>query len=188
MTQIPVYRARVPRRTSVISPTAVKVKHASFRVPLPLLPQRLRALTQSRHLVSRLSAAHPLPQAVPPRAGAGGDASDTDAAAAPPARKARRTAPRETRKSAGPKQTSKGKKTTVKRKRTRTKKPRKIAALRMGHPDWPWPLHYWELSRPIWWQQMTYRDRRKYYRSAGYTGPDEQFREQTRVWKEANGY
>ena len=120
VTQIPVYRARVPRRTSVISPTAVKVKHASFRVLLPLLPQRLRALTQSRHLVSRLSAAHPLQQAMSPRAGAGGDASNTDGAAPPPARRAIRI------------------------------------------QDWPWPLHSWELSSPVWWQQMTYRHRRIY--------------------------
>jgi hypothetical protein len=176
--QIPVYRARIPRGTSAFPPTAVKVEHATFRVLLPLLPQGLRALTQSRHFMSRLTAAQPVPQAIrPAAAGAGNKASD---AAAPPARKARRNAPKQKRKS------EKG--VTSKGKRTRAKKPRKIPSVHMDHPDWPWPLHYWELRHPVWWQQREYRERRIFYRSIGKTGPSEETRAQVRKWKAENGY
>ena len=64
------------------------------------------ALTQSRHFVSRLSAAQPVPQAIHPAAGAvveaRGDDSNADTAAAAsnlPSRKpCRRTSPKQTRK------------------------------------------------------------------------------------------
>ena len=175
MCQIPVYRARIPRGTSAFPPTAVKVEHATFRVLLPLLPQRLRALTQSRHFVSRL-----IPHSISDAAAA--------ATATPPARKARSSAPRKTRKSAGSEQTSRGAETTIKRKRTRAKKPKKIPSVHMDHPDWPWPLHYWELRHPVWWQQREYRERRIFYRSIGKTGPSEETRAQVRKWKAENGY
>jgi hypothetical protein len=78
--------------------------------------------------------------------------------------------------------------TTIKRKRTKTKKPRKIPSVHMDHPDWPWPLHYWELRHPVWWQQKAYRERRIFYRSIGETGPSEETRAQVRKWKAENGY
>ena len=53
-----------------------------------------------------------------------------DVFAAPPARKARRNAPKEKCRS------EKGVKTTIKGKRTRAKKPRKIPSVHMDHPDW----------------------------------------------------
>jgi len=136
--------------------------------------------------------AQPLPQAIPPAAGAGDNISDAAAAATatPPARKAR-SSPKKTRKSAGPLQTSRGAETTIKRKRTRAKKPKKIPSVHMDHPDWPWrawPLHYWELRHPVWWQQKAYRERRIFYRSIGETGPSEETRAQVRKWKAENGY
>jgi hypothetical protein len=78
--------------------------------------------------------------------------------------------------------------TTIKRKRTRAKKPKKIPSVHMDHPDWPWPLHYWELRHPVWWQQREYRERRIFYRSIGKTGLSEETRAQVRKWKAENGY
>ena len=137
-----------------------------------------RSHSVATFFMSRLTAAQPVPQAIrPAAAGAGDKASD---AAAPPARKARRNAPKQKRKS------EKG--VTSKGKRTRAKKPRKIPSVHMDHPDWPWPLHYWELRHPVWWQQREYRERRIYYRSIGKTGPSEETRAQVREWKAENGY
>ena len=105
-----------------------------------------------------------------------------DVFAAPPARKARRNAPKENCKS------EKGVKTTIKGKRTRAKKPRKIPSVHMDHPDWPWPLDLVYLRYPIWMQQMNYKDNRAWYRSAGKTGPSEEYRAAVREWKAENGY
>ena len=137
--------------------------------------------------MSRLSAAQPVPQEKLPAAGAvveaRGDAAD--AAATPPSRKARRSAPKQTRKSAAPK---KGGKPALRRERIRAKKPRKIAALRMDDPDWPWPLHLCEMRQPIWKLQRSYRSKRLWNRSQGITGPDEAYRAILREWREENGY
>ncbi len=94
----------------------------------------------------------PAPQVILPAAGAvveaRGDSGDT--AAKPPSSKARRNAPKQKRKSAAPKKTRKGGKPALRRERIRVKKPRKITALRMDDPDWPWPLHLCEMRQPIW--------------------------------------
>ena len=132
--------------------------------------------------MSRLSAAQPLPQAIPPAAAAGAAGADASDAVAPPARKARLTAPKETRKS------SKGVKRTVKRKRVVAKTPEKIPSVHMDHPDWPWPLDLLYLNYPIWLQQKMYRENRFWYPRLGITGPDEKYRADVREWKAENGY
>ena len=133
--------------------------------------------------MSRLSAAQPIPQAKQPAAAAGANESDA-AAAVPPARKARRNAPKETRK----KTAIKGKRTTATKPRTRAKKPRKIPSVHMDHPDWPWPLDLCMLRYPIWMQQMNYKENRKWYRKTGETGPSEEYRAAIREWKAEHGF
>ena len=146
----------------------------------------------------QLSAAQP--QEKPRASGAAldaGTAAAAAAAAAPPSRKALRTAP--TRKSAAPKQTSKGgkspdrthksagptgkqirkgKKPVIKRERPRAKRPRKIPALRMTDPDWPWPVHLFMMRAPDWMIAKAYRESRLFNltRREGITGPDEEYR------------
>ena len=137
--------------------------------------------------MSRLSAAQP--QEKPRASGAALDAGTSPAAApaaAPPSRKARRNAP--TDKSVGPRQASKGKKPAIKRERARAKRPRKIHALRMSDPDWPWPLPLCYMRAPVWWQQKVYRETRRFKQSQGITGPDEATRARYRAWREENGY
>ena len=146
------------------------------------------------HFGSRLSAAQPVPQAIHTAAGAvveaRGDAGDgnADTAAAAsnlPSRKpCRRTSPKQTRKSAATKQTRKGRKPAIRRERIKAKKPRKIAALRMTDPDWPWPLPCSYLRLLIWKQQMFYRRNRLWNRREGITGPDEERRAQIMEWRE----
>ena len=90
---------------------------------------------------------------------------------------------------AAPKPTCKGNKPAIKtrKERFRAKKPRKISALRMTDPDWPWPLPYSYLRLPIWKQQMFYRSMRLWNRREGITGPDEDRRALIRQWREEDG-
>ena len=140
-------------------------------------------------MVSRLSAAQPVPQAILRAAGAViEDRCDIAGApaATPPSREARR-ATKQSRMPAAPKPIHKGKRPAIKRERVRAKKPRKIAALRSSDPDWPWPLPYSYLRLPIWKQQMFYRSMRLWNRREGITGPDEERRALIRQWREENG-
>jgi hypothetical protein len=96
--------------------------------------------------------------------------------------------PVQARPSAGSKQTRKEDKPAIRRERARAKRPRKIHALRMDDPDWPWPLPLCCMRAPVWLQQKVYRETRLFKRSQGITGPTEEERARYRAWRVDHGY